>query len=87
MEKTGNDFGVELPEELGSDLHDITVTPEVLKQGDTLQKLSLPAGTLVMMVKRGDKYLVPNGTLKLHANDKLLIISQKEKQEAGKEST
>ena len=40
-----------------------------------------------MMVKRGDKYLVPNGTLKLHANDKLLIISQKEKQEAGKEST
>ena len=87
MEKTGNDFGVELPEELGSDLRDITVTPEVLQQGDTLQKLNLPTGTLVMMVKRGDKYLVPNGTLKLHANDKLLIISQKKGQETEVAST
>ena len=87
MEKTGNDFGVELPEELGSDLRDITVTPEVLQQGDTLQKLNLPTGTLVMMVKRGDKYLVPNGTLKLHVNDKLLIISQKKGQETEGAST
>ena len=78
---------VELPEELGSDLRDITVTPEVLQQGDTLQKLNLPTGTLVMMVKRGDKYLVPNGTLKLHANDKLLIISQKKGQETEVAST
>ncbi len=80
QEKTGNDFGVELPEELGSDLREITVTPELLAQGDTLQRMQLPKGTLVMIVKRGDEYLIPNGTLKLHADDKLLLISEREKE-------
>ncbi len=82
-EKKGNDFGVELPEELGSDLHEITVTPELLSKGDTLQKLQLPQGTLVMIVKRGEEFLIPNGTLKLHTDDKLLIISEKN----GKKNT
>ena len=80
QEKTGNDFGVELPEELGSDLREITVTPELLAQGDTLQRMQLPKGTLVMIVKRGDEYLIPNGTLKLHTDDKLLLISEREKE-------
>lgn len=80
QEKTGNDFGVELPEELGSELREITVTPELLAQGDTLQHMQLPKGTLVMIVKRENEFLIPNGTLKLHANDKLLLISEREKE-------
>lgn len=80
QEKTGNDFGVELPEELGSELREITVTPELLAQGDTLQRMQLPKGTLVMIVKRKNEFLIPNGTLKLHANDKLLLISEREKE-------
>lgn len=79
MEKNGNDFGVELPEEIDSDLRDITVTLEILEQGDTLKDMNLPQGTLVMIVKRGDEYLIPNGTLKLHIGDKLLLISGKSK--------
>ena len=79
-QKTGNDFGVELPEELGSELREITVTPELLAQGDTLQRMQLPKGTLVMIVKRENEFLIPNGTLKLHANDKLLLISEREKE-------
>ena len=77
MEKTGNDFGVELPEEIDSDLRDVTVTQEILERGDTLKDMNLPKGTLVMIVKRGDEYLIPNGTLKLHVGDKLLLISEK----------
>lgn len=77
MEKTGNDFGVELPDEIGSDLHEITVTPQILEHGNTLKELNLPQGTLVMIVKRGDQFLIPNGTLKLDINDKLLIIKEK----------
>ena len=57
MEKTGNDFGVELPEDI-----------------------NLPQGTLVMIVKRGNEYLIPNGSLKLHVGDKLLLISEKTKE-------
>lgn len=80
MEKTGNDFGVELPEEIDSDLRDLTVTQEILESGNTLKDMNLPQGTLVMIVKRGDEYLIPNGTLKLHEGDKLLLISEKNKE-------
>ena len=43
--------------------------------------MNLPKGTLVMIVKRGDEFLIPNGTLKLHEGDKLLLISEKSKEE------
>lgn len=77
LEKSGNDFGVELPEEIDSRLYDMTVTPEILEKSDTLKDMNLPKGTLVMIVKRDDRYLIPNGTLKLHVGDKLLLISEK----------
>ena len=80
LEKIGNDFGVELPDEIDSDLRDVTVTEEILKKGETLKDMNLPQGTLVMIVKRGDEYLIPNGTLKLRVGDKLLLISEKTKE-------
>ena len=84
LEKTGNDFGVELPEEIDTDLSDMTITMEMLNEADTLKYMNLPKGTLVMIVKRGDEFLIPNGTLKLHVGDKLLLISEKNKQETVK---
>ena len=77
MPKTGNEFGVELPEEIDSDLRDLTVTEELLARGTTLKEMNIPKGTLVMIVKRGDAYLVPNGQLQLELGDKLLLISEK----------
>jgi len=38
--------------------------------------MSLPQGTLVMIVKRGTEFLVPNGSLHLQVGDKLLLISE-----------
>ena len=76
MPKEGNDFGVELPDEIDSNLSDMTVTDEMLTAGDTLKDFSLPQGTLVMIVKRDNSYLVPNGSLRLQPGDKLLLISQ-----------
>ena len=84
LEKTGNDFGVELPEEIDTDLSDMTITMEMLNEADTLKDMNLPKGTLVMIVKRGNEFLIPNGTLKLHVGDKLLLISEKNKQETVK---
>lgn len=77
LEKTGNDFGVELPEEIDTDLNDLLITEEMLNEADTLKDMNLPQGTLVMIVKRDEKFLIPNGTLKLRAGDKLLLISEK----------
>ena len=51
----------------------------MLEEADTLKDMNLPKGTLVMIVKRGDEFLIPNGTLKLHEGDKLLLISEKSK--------
>lgn len=77
MEKGGNDFQMELPEEFESDLTDLVVTGEHLKRGDTLKDWDFPQGVRVMMIKRGEVFLIPDGTLKLHEGDKLLLISGK----------
>lgn len=42
LEKTGNDFGVELPEEIDTDLSDMTITMEMLNEADTLKDMNLP---------------------------------------------
>ena len=75
LEKTGNDFGVEIPEEINTDLRDIILTEEMLAKGNRLMDMNLPKGTLVMLIKRGNEFMIPNGSLQLHAGDKLLIIS------------
>lgn len=68
-------FDVELPDEAG-ELSEITVTAELLEEkGDTLQSLGLPKGVLVMLVKRGDSYMVPDGSLKLAEGDHLLMVA------------
>ena len=66
-------FGMEIPEEMGM-LRDHTVTEEDLKKGPTLRDLGLPHGIRVMMVRRGDSYLVPHGSMPLEIGDRLVII-------------
>ena len=72
-----SDFGVELSESLPTALTTRTITSTDLKNGNTLRDMNIPAGQLVMMIRRGDKYIVPNGTLKLKDRDDLLIIENK----------
>ena len=79
MEKEGNDFGVELPDEIDTSLTDLTVTDEMLANGAKLADMKLPKGTLVMIIKRGSNYIVPNGSIELQTGDKLLLISDTSK--------
>lgn len=76
--KEGNEFGVELPEELGSRLSEMIVTDETLAGGNHLADMHFPMGTLVMMIKRGNSIIVPNGQLELKKGDVLLTIAQQE---------
>lgn len=71
-----DDFGVELSEDHTSTLHTLTLTDEHLAQGNTLRHIALPSGSLVMMVRRDGRYLVPDGKLPLQHGDDLLIIRQ-----------
>lgn len=76
QEKEGNDFGVELPDEIDTRLRDLTLTADMLASGNKLANMSIPKGHLVMLVKRGSEFIIPNGQMELHEGDKLLIISE-----------
>ncbi len=78
------DFDVDFSDEIKSVTTEITVTDRVLERGNHLMDLGLPDKTLVVMVKRGDKFFVPTGKTSLHAGDKLLIIT--DDQDALKET-
>ena len=73
--KTGNTFGVELPESIKSAMSEITITPELLQKGNQLMHLSLPDNTLVVMINRENNYMVPTGKTQLKTGDKLLVIT------------
>ena len=77
QEKEGNEFGVELPDEIDSQLMDQTLTAEMLANGNRLMDMNIPKGTLVMLVKRGNEFIIPNGQVELKEGDKLLYISEK----------
>ena len=81
QEKEGNDFGVEIPEEIDSQLTDVTLTAEMLENGNRLMDMNISKGTLVMLVKRGSEFMIPNGRMELKVGDKLLYISENKKVE------
>lgn len=74
-EKDGNEFGIELPDELGSQLKEWVMTKEMLDKGNRLSEMDFPERTLVMLIKRGNSYIVPNGQVELQKGDVLLSIS------------
>ena len=78
--KMAKEFEMELPEEVKSVFSEIIVTQDMLIQGDHLIDIPLPDNTLVVLVKRFNHFFVPNGCSQLFPNDKLLIISDNEKE-------
>ena len=66
-------FGMELPDEMGK-LTDYTLKASDLEYGSTLRDLQMPHGTRVMMIKRGEEFVVPHGSLKLYPGDHLVIL-------------
>ncbi len=77
--KEGNDFGVELPEEIDSKLKDMTLSADMLANGNRLADMQIPQGILVMLIKRGQDFIIPNGQIELKVGDKLLFIAEPNK--------
>ncbi len=71
-----DDFGVELADELPTSLQTLTLTQQHLSAGNTLRDMKLPEGSLVMMIRRNGRYIVPNGSRHLLPGDSLLIIRE-----------
>lgn len=78
--KEGNDFGMELSEEIKSAMSEIEVADSLLANGSHLMDLTLPDNTLVVMVKRDNHFFVPRGRTKLNVGDKLLVITDNDEE-------
>ena len=66
-----------LQDKVKSAFTEIAVTEQMLSEGNTLNKVSLPDNTLVVMVCRDGDYFVPKGNASLQMGDKLLILSDR----------
>jgi cell volume regulation protein A len=70
-------FDDALQDKMKSAFTEIAVTEQMLSGGNTLNKVSLPDNTLVVMVCRDGDYFVPKGGAELQLGDKLLILSDR----------
>lgn len=73
------EFNLDLPDEITAAMSEMPVTAKLLTTGECLADITLPPNTLVVMIKRDDRYLVPVGGTRLHLSDTLLLISEEHK--------
>ena len=64
------------PDEVKAKLIEMEVTSTFMAETTLLRNVQLPPDVLVMMIRRGDEYLVPRGDTEIHLGDKLLFIRQ-----------
>jgi cell volume regulation protein A len=69
------DFDIDFSNDIKSVTTEIEITAKILSNGNQLMDLSLPDKTLVVMLKRDEKYFVPTGKTNLKEKDKILIIT------------
>lgn len=69
-------FGVEIPKHTGAQLEERHVDAPMLAGGTMLMELDLKEEELVILVRRGDNYMVPKGKMELAVGDVLLIVSE-----------
>lgn len=68
-------FDVYLPDSMKAALTEMEVKKDFLSDGNTLKDIKLDSNTLVMMIRRGDNYIVPKGDTEIMVGDKILFIS------------
>lgn len=58
----------------------ITLPPDTVLDGMMLKDLTLPNGSLVISVVRGETMMIPNGMTVIHANDEIVAVCEGEGQ-------
>ena len=72
-EREVDTMGIEMPDEMGT-LTNHIVTKKDLQNGNRLKDLGMPEGKRVIMIKRGEDFVVPEGNAALMEGDQMLII-------------
>ena len=86
-ERTLEHFDMDLPDEIQSSAREVEVTESMLEFGNTPRQLQIPPHTLIIMVRRGEDFFVPTGASELQVGDQLLVISDKDAEDAYKHMT
>ena len=73
-------FGVEIPQHTGAKMVEREVTQEMLSSGRRLMEIDLREEELVILVRRGDNYMVPKVKLVLEVGDVRLIVFEQQAQ-------
>jgi len=68
-------FDAVIAGDTGHCLHEIRLVDDAPAAGTTLMDLALPAQVLVVLVRRGDASLMPQGNTRLEAGDELLVFA------------
>ena len=76
--KEEKNFGVEIPTEINTELREFLLTSDMLKEHNRLKDMKIPKRALVILVKRENEYLIPNGRMELQINDKILVLCEKD---------
>lgn len=58
-------------------MKEIGISPNAYPVGKKIVDLSFPRTAIIAMIKRNDKYLTPNGSTVIEANDTLIVLSDK----------
>lgn len=71
-------FDIDLPDEIEGSSSEMVIAPKHLSDGNLMRELKLPPRTLVVMIKRDGKYLIPKGNTRLYIGDILLLLTGSE---------
>ena len=71
---------LQLPDDMKGIISEIIITNEILSNGSMLMNLPLPDKTLAVLIMRDNKYFIPKGRTILKEGDKLVLISENEKE-------
>jgi len=62
---------------LNSEVKELTIPAGSAAAGKAIVELNLHGGVLVILVMRGDEFLIPNGSTRLQGGDTLLLLADK----------
>jgi potassium/hydrogen antiporter len=68
--------------ELGSDLLEFVVAPDATVAGTYVRDLPLPRDSLVAVIVRGEESVLPRGSTRIEADDRLYVLSRNESRRA-----
>jgi cell volume regulation protein A len=60
-------------------MKEFEISPSCYAANKKIVELKFPKNAIIAMIKRGDKYLTPNGSTIIEANDTLVVLSESQK--------